>query len=56
MAEKVLAAPWTREPDAVGASWRELMAAGMQKHGPAPQKDSRLHFIFYYFPQQTFFL
>ena len=35
MAEEILVAPGKSEQDAAEASWRELMAAGVQEHGLA---------------------
>jgi hypothetical protein len=45
-------APRTSEPDAVGASWKQLLlAAGAWKCGLAPQRVGRL--ILKYFLQQV---
>jgi hypothetical protein len=41
MAEEILVAPGKSEQDAAEASWRELMAAGVQEHGLAPQRAGK---------------
>jgi hypothetical protein len=52
IAERELVAPGTSEPDAAGASWRELpVLAGARECGSAPQRVGG--FIFLIFPATT---